>query len=86
MSEKYQQFLEVLRTQIQFPSYYLFKFIVKLEYQKDLEQIFAGEKIEIHPSKKGNYISLSCQKLVTTPEEVVEIYTKAALIPGVISL
>jgi hypothetical protein len=86
MDEKFEKFIEVLRTQVQFPSYYYFKFIVKVEHQNEIEKLFLNEKIEFTPSKKGSYVSVSCHKLVSSPEEVVEIYMKAALIPGVISL
>jgi putative lipoic acid-binding regulatory protein len=38
------------------------------------------------PSKKGNYTSISARKLMSSTEEVLEIYTLMSTIKGVISL
>ncbi|MFZ4712084.1 MAG: DUF493 family protein [Bacteriovoracaceae bacterium] len=86
MEKDYDQFLEVLRAELSFPSYYLFKFIVKIEYKDQLIQIFGSEDVELNPSKNGNYVSVNCQKLVARPEQVVEIYKLASVVPGVIAL
>jgi hypothetical protein len=82
----YDQFLEILKGEVQFPSYYPFKFIVKVEYRDQLIAIFDQHKVELTPSKNGNYVSVTCQMLVATPEHVIEIYKKASAIQGVIAL
>ena len=82
----YDQFLEVLKGEVHFPSYYPFKFIVKIDYKDQLIAIFGEHKVDLNPSKNGNYISVTCQMLVATPEQVIEIYKKASAIQGVIAL
>ncbi len=87
MSERdYEKFLEILKGEVSFPSYYLFKFIVKIQYKDELIQIFGEHPCELTPSKNGNFVSVTCQYLVATPEQVVEVYKKASTIEGIISL
>lgn len=87
MNPKHENFIEILREQLQFPTYYVFKFIVKVEEKDEVIAIFDGQNnVQLHPSKNGNYVSVSCQMLVKTPEEVAAIYIQASQIKGVISL
>ena len=86
MNPKHENFIELLREQLQFPTYYVFKFIVKIDQKDEVIKLFNGAVHDEQPSKNGNYISLSSQMLMKTPEEIGEIYLKASLIKGVISL
>lgn len=86
MNPKHENFIEILREQMQFPTYYVFKFIVKVEDKDEVIALFIGQNYHLHPSKNGNYVSVSCQMLVKTPEEVGAIYLQASNIKGVISL
>lgn len=84
--EDYNRFLEVLRAEVVFPSYYYFKFIVKFDNKEQVIDLFKPDPYEITPSSKGSYVSISSQKLVKSAEEIVDIYVKASSIDGVIAL
>jgi hypothetical protein len=40
----------------------------------------------MHPSRNGNYLSISAKELMLDVDSIIEKYTKAAQIKGVISL
>ena len=71
------------------PSVYLFKFIVPNDDAiiKKITSMF-NDKTEVkkRPSKKGNYISISIKKVMLNAEKVIEIYEASAKIKGVITL
>ena len=72
------------------PSMYLFKFIVPSDNQKiaQVESLFNAETAEIRrrQSKKGNYTSVSAREVMTSAEEVIDCYKKACQIEGLIAL
>lgn len=87
MSEdKTQQFRDLLDQSYQWPDYYEFKFIVKIDDKQLILEKLQGFTILETPSKKGNYISISARKLMKSTQEVVEVYTLMSTIKGVISL
>ena len=72
-----------------FPSVYMFKFIVpnsnKLHAQ--VEALFGKEaRVSIRESRNGNYISVSAKELMLSAENVIERYRMASDIKGVIAL
>jgi len=72
------------------PSMYLFKFIVPSDNQKvaQLEALFNAKTAEIRlrQSKNGNYTSVTAREVMTSAEEVIACYEEAYKIEGVISL
>ena len=73
----------------EWPNVYLFKFIVP--NQSDLlakvMSIFGDEAdIALHESKTGKYISVSAKEMMLDVESIIEIYTRAAEIKGLIAL
>jgi putative lipoic acid-binding regulatory protein len=83
---------ENLRTQLailEWPSIYLFKFIVPNDNEK-MAQVSAlfdeNATISYHTSSKGNYVSVSVKEVMLTGDSVIEIYEKAIKIEGIISL
>jgi len=83
---------ENLRAQLEaleWPSVYLFKFIVPNENEK-MAQVSAlfdeNANISYHTSSKGNYVSVSVKEVMLSGEAVIEIYEKAVKIEGIISL
>jgi putative lipoic acid-binding regulatory protein len=73
----------------EWPSSYLFKFILPNESEKiaKLLHIFGTDnKQDIKPSSKGNYVSVSIQEMMMSADEVMEKYEKASEIKGVMSL
>ncbi len=74
---------------LEWPDVYLFKFIVPNDQLK-IDQITAffdeNAMIELHPSGKGNYISISVKTVMLNVNEIISIYEQTSAINGVISL
>lgn len=90
MEEKYEKFLNQLRESTKWPSVYLFKFIVPADNDKiaRVEALFDSKtaKINLKPSSKGKFVSVSAKEMMLTPEAVVEKYVEASNIKGLIAL
>jgi putative lipoic acid-binding regulatory protein len=72
-----------------FPYIYMFKFIIKSDNRTMalVEAIFDNDAdITQKQSSKGNYISITVKQVVMSVDEIIDIYEKAAVIEGVISL
>ena len=83
---------ENLRAQLdvlEWPSVYLFKFIVPNDNEK-MAQVSAlfdeNASISYHTSSKGNYVSVSVKEVMLSGDSVIEIYENAIKIEGIISL
>jgi putative lipoic acid-binding regulatory protein len=74
----------------QFPSDYLFKFIVPTtdNQVEEVENLFnnKGAVINTKKSKTGKYVSVSIVLHIENAATVIEYYQKAAKIKGIISL
>lgn len=90
-----EEFYKKLKTQLEdtanWPTPYLYKFIVKSNHQKiiDIEHIFdnMGAVINTTASKNGKYTSVSINVSMKNPDAVIEKYKEVAeKIEGVISL
>jgi hypothetical protein len=71
------------------PSVYMFKFIVPANNKNlaFIESLFGeNSKINIKQSSTGKYISLTATELMLSSNEVVDVYKKASVIKGIISL
>ena len=88
--EFYVRLKEELGNTSEWPSEYLYKFIVPTETQKikNVENTFnnMGAVIKTHKSKAGKYTSISVNVLMDNPETVVEKYIELSTIEGIISL
>lgn len=74
---------------IRWPEVFLFKFIIKADNKKIalLENLFSEQaEITHQQSSTGKYISISVKEVMTSTNEVIEIYKKASAIDGVITL
>jgi putative lipoic acid-binding regulatory protein len=76
----------VLDETMKFPSQYLFKFIVPLNQVQNILKVLDGMEIEQKASSNGNYISVSASTIIKDSNEIINIYKKASVIQGVISL
>ncbi len=93
-TEKSEEFYKRLREQLtessDWPSKYLYKFIVPSETEKieRIHQIFdnTGAVIESKQSKKGTYTSLSITVMRDNPDAVIQKYIEVGEVKGVISL
>ncbi|MBI4395525.1 MAG: DUF493 family protein [Elusimicrobia bacterium] len=68
------------------PAPYMFKFIVPSGQVGLVIALFQGKPVVIRDSKNGRYISVTAELEMSSSEEVVSLYRKAAKIRGIISL
>ena len=83
---QFQKFRELLDESYQWPDYYEFKFIVKIDDKDQILNKLPGYTIVETPSKKGNYIAISARKLMKSTQEVLDVYDVMSTIKGIISL
>jgi putative lipoic acid-binding regulatory protein len=73
----------------EWPNVYFFKFIVPSDSEK-LAQVTSffdtNAEITMHPSKTRKYTSVSAKTVMMDVDSIIELYERAAAIPGVISL
>lgn len=86
--EFYQKLINRLKEHDSFPVLYMFKFIVPADNQKiaQVSQLFPeGAEITMRASKKGNYSSMTIRIVMSTAEEIIEIYKSAEHIEGIMA-
>lgn len=81
-----EKFRSLLDESYQWPDFYEFKFIVKVEDKQNILKHLEHFNITETPSKKGNYISISARKLMKSTDEVIDTYKLMSGIKGLISL
>ena len=86
MSNNNEQFKQVLDGHHQWPCPYTFKFIVPSENLQQLKDQFPDHEILTRESKSGKYTSVTMESNMCSSREVMDIYEKAAEVPGVMSL
>ncbi|WP_282179767.1 DUF493 family protein [Maribacter stanieri] len=88
--EFYKKLKEQLTETSNWPSNYLYKFIVETETDKidRINTIFdnMGAVIDLKKSKNGKYTSVSIRVDLASPDEVIAKYKEVGAIEGVISL
>ena len=80
------RFQELLDDQTEWPSPYLFKFIVPKGSADEMKALFDDHPIETRASRAGNYISVTARMEMRSSDEVIAVYAAAAEVDGVISL
>ncbi|HEX8548624.1 MAG TPA: DUF493 family protein [Cytophagaceae bacterium] len=71
---------------LDWPSLYMFKFIVPTLKADEIGIIFNFDNITSKESKSGKYVSITSHMYLSSPEEVIDIYLKASKVEGVIAL
>jgi len=84
--EKWLSFRELLNSEYDWPSMYLFKFIVPRVGLQDVENLLSEAELTIRASKRGNYVSITARFDADSADAVIDVYKAAGGIPGVISL
>lgn len=84
--DELQKFKSLLEDQYNWPTNYLFKFIVPYEKSQQVEALFPNTPIQKKGSQKGKYVSLSIDIKLDSADHVIAIYQQASQIPGLISL
>lgn len=82
----HEKFRELLDQNYQWPDFYTWKFIVKVDSHHQVVALLVGHEVSLKTSEKGNYVSITSRKFVATTDEVLEVYRLIASIPGVMSL
>ena len=89
-SEFYKKLKQSLLDTTEFPTKYMYKFIIPSDQEKfnQIDRIFnnMGAVITSKPSKTGKYKSLTVLVNMNSPEEIVAKYKEVSKVEGVISL
>ena len=89
-SDFYEKLKKSLTETTEFPSKYMYKFIIPSgdEKFKQIETIFdnMGAVISSKPSKTGKYTSLTITVKMKSPDHVISKYQEVSKVEGVISL
>ena len=85
-NQQFQKFRDLLDQSYQWPDYYEFKFILKIDERLEAINKLQGFTITETPSKKGNYISINARKLMKSTQEVLDVYQVMSTIKGIMSL
>lgn len=76
----------VMDETVEFPTEYLFKFIVPVSEVHQVMLILQGLDIDERASANGKYISVSGKGIFLSSDEIIKIYKRASVIKGIISL
>ena len=82
----WQHFRALLDEQNEWPTEYLFKFIVPKDALDEMKAVFGRYPVQVRASSKGNYLSVTARMEMHSSDEVVAVYDAASRVEGVISL
>ena len=90
MSEDNQEEIDRLKTLLEnnhdFPTKYMFKFIVPQTKEAEVKNIFPYENVRMNFSKRGKYVSITVELMMESSDAVLEVYKAAQSIEGLIAL
>ncbi len=86
MSVSISDFKRKLEEQHSFPTIYMFKFIVPSGKENEVIKLLPKGDISSKPSREGKYVSVTARLMMSTSDEVVEIYNQTYRIEGLIAL
>ncbi|MFV0305182.1 MAG: DUF493 family protein [Moheibacter sp.] len=88
--EFYKKFKFRLDDTTEFPSDYIFKFIVPTDYKRiaEVQRVFDGARprFQMKESKNGKYTSVTVVVYVLDSDQVIHYYKEASSIDGVMML
>lgn len=70
----------------EWPSEFIFKFIVPIDQLPHILNILQSFSIEEKSSKGGKYMSVTAKKILHSSDEVLKVYESVKVIKGIISL
>ena len=89
-SDFYEKLKKSLIETTEFPTKYMYKFIIPSEDAKfkQIENVFdnLGAVIDSKPSKTGKYVSLTILVKMKSPDDIIDKYKEVSKVEGVISL
>jgi len=68
------------------PSLYTFKFIVPREKLEEVKRLFPKHESKEKYSKNGNYVSVTVQMMMPGSQEVIDVYSLASGVEGLVAL
>lgn len=82
------KFRELLESEHDWPTEYHFKFLLESDSTHHVLELFKQKEytLQTRVSSQGKYTGLTIKSLMSSPDEVVEIYLVAKNIKGIISL
>ncbi|RLD24506.1 MAG: DUF493 domain-containing protein [Bacteroidetes bacterium] len=81
------KFKDLLNKEYSWPAKYTFKFILPTGKEKIIEDLFKKDvEIKTKPSSGGKYISITIYAMMSSADEILELYQQASTITGIISL
>lgn len=88
--ERYEKLKAQLEEGFEWPTVYMFKFIVPADNEKQakVEGLFNTKEAQVSTlqSRKGNYVSITAKEMMMSPERVIDRYLEAEKIEGLIAL
>jgi uncharacterized protein len=75
--------------QLNWPSLYMFKFIVPSDNQRiaQVESLFGDDaNVKLQPSSNGKYTSITAREVMLSADDVLLVYQQASGIDGIIAL
>lgn len=87
--KRFDSLRKLLEEQTEWPTVYLFKFIVPNDIQHfaQVKALFGPEaEITTKESSKGTYTSFSIKEVMMSADDIMIVYKRASEIPGLIAL
>lgn len=81
-----EKFKKLLSEHHDWPCRYHFKFVVPAEQEDKVRALIEGADVSVRPSRNGKFVSVTLEAVIDSPEDVVEIHTRASAIEGLIAL
>ena len=85
-TESGEEFIRILDQEHQWPTWYMFKFIVPRGKEDLVVALFPEGEASVKASSKGKYRSVTAKIMMASGQEVLDIYEKAYHIEGVLAL
>lgn len=82
----WERFQKLLDEQMDWPSEFVFKFIVPQAGLNELKAVFGLHPVQTRSSRAGNYVSITARMEMHSSHEIIAVYKAAAAVKGVILL
>jgi putative lipoic acid-binding regulatory protein len=80
-----ESFKQKLDATYEWPCRFTFKFVFQPAHLADFKKLYPDETWHARESEHGKYIAITLQKEVGSATEVVEVYRRAVVIPGMLA-
>ena len=84
-SPKWERLRQLLDEQSEWPTIFVFKFIVPKSSFDRLKAV-VGSDLHVRPSSGGKYLGVTLRRLMASSEAVIEVYESVESVEGLIAL